>query len=336
MARCRCQQFQIAFDDIVWDSGVPGAGVQKVAAPSLVKVATLTGSATQTGTSTLAFAAPASGWVDVHYSVNGGDAQTVRLRSEGGSASLPPAGSRRAMWSSTASPPGMRPAGGGRLGAAHGGHALSGCARGGAGATGAFRKSGHEPRPAQTTRRPAAVAYVPAARCSASAPSPRWTASSMPWPPTRGRPPGHPWGRVQLRALHPAPAEGRIPLLDASAVERLAVYIDGADEIDHQGFMVRAAARRSPAIRSWPTLPTASSASPMPPSWCRRSASSPCRSRSSRWQLPSSRGALQRLAAPPLACWRRDRQRRPHPRRDGPVHHRPAGLRAEVSQWPVW
>ncbi len=89
------QQFQIAFDDIVWDSGVPGVGVQKVAAPSLVKVATLTGSATQTGTSTLAFAAPASGWVDVHYSVNGGDAQTVRLRSEGGSASYTAGGLKK-------------------------------------------------------------------------------------------------------------------------------------------------------------------------------------------------------------------------------------------------
>ena len=30
-----------------------------------------------------------------------------------------------------------------------------------------------------------------------------------------------------------------IPVLQASEVERLAVYIDGADEIDHQGFMVK-------------------------------------------------------------------------------------------------
>jgi len=30
-----------------------------------------------------------------------------------------------------------------------------------------------------------------------------------------------------------------IPVLDANEVERLAVYIDGADEIDHQGFMVK-------------------------------------------------------------------------------------------------
>lgn len=30
-----------------------------------------------------------------------------------------------------------------------------------------------------------------------------------------------------------------IPVLEASQVERLAVYIDGADEIDHQGYMVK-------------------------------------------------------------------------------------------------
>jgi ribose 5-phosphate isomerase A len=30
-----------------------------------------------------------------------------------------------------------------------------------------------------------------------------------------------------------------IPVLEASQVQRLAVYIDGADEIDHQGFMIK-------------------------------------------------------------------------------------------------
>lgn len=34
-------------------------------------------------------------------------------------------------------------------------------------------------------------------------------------------------------------AKAGIPVLDAAQVERLAVYIDGADEIDHQGFMVK-------------------------------------------------------------------------------------------------
>lgn len=78
------QQFQIAFDDIVWDSGVPGAGVMKVATPTLAKVATTSGRTAQTGASTLEFSAAASGWVDVHYTVNGGDTQTVRMRQDGG------------------------------------------------------------------------------------------------------------------------------------------------------------------------------------------------------------------------------------------------------------
>lgn len=75
--------FQIAFDDIVWDSGVPGAAPVAVAAPALVKAAAVSGSTAQTGATTLEFAAPASGWVDVHYTVNGGDTQTVRMRQDG-------------------------------------------------------------------------------------------------------------------------------------------------------------------------------------------------------------------------------------------------------------
>lgn len=77
------QAFQIAFDDIVWDSG--SASVPRVAvAPAIARTAAVSGSTTQTGASTLAFAAPASGWVDVHYSVNGGEVQTVRMRQDGG------------------------------------------------------------------------------------------------------------------------------------------------------------------------------------------------------------------------------------------------------------
>lgn len=77
------QQFQIAFDDIVWDSGVPA--VPRVAvAPTLARAASVSGSGTQTGATTLAFEAAASGWVDVHYSVNGAELQTVRMRQDGG------------------------------------------------------------------------------------------------------------------------------------------------------------------------------------------------------------------------------------------------------------
>lgn len=75
--------FQIAFDDIIWDSGT-GATVQVAsakaqAAPSPV----VSGSAVQEGVGRLEFSATATGWVDVHYAVNGGDARTVRMRQDG-------------------------------------------------------------------------------------------------------------------------------------------------------------------------------------------------------------------------------------------------------------
>ncbi|WP_457421034.1 glycoside hydrolase family 16 protein [Roseateles sp. P5_E7] len=75
------QQFQIAFDDIVWDSGT--AGVQQVALAKAAAAAPASGDAVQSGANTLDFSATASGWVDVHYTVNGGDARTVRLRQDG-------------------------------------------------------------------------------------------------------------------------------------------------------------------------------------------------------------------------------------------------------------
>ena len=48
-----------------------------------MKTAAVSGGTAQTGATTLEFAAPASGWVDVHYTVNGGDTQTVRMRQDG-------------------------------------------------------------------------------------------------------------------------------------------------------------------------------------------------------------------------------------------------------------
>lgn len=76
-------QFQIAFDDIVWDSGVPGGPQVAVATPALAKVAAASGTTAQTGATTLEFASAATGWVDVHYTVNGGETQTVRMRQDG-------------------------------------------------------------------------------------------------------------------------------------------------------------------------------------------------------------------------------------------------------------
>ena len=78
-------QFQIAFDDIIWDSGVAGAA-QVLVKPALARPATVSSDAVQTAATTLDFAAAAgmgSGWVDVHYTVNGGDTQTVRMRQDG-------------------------------------------------------------------------------------------------------------------------------------------------------------------------------------------------------------------------------------------------------------
>ena len=76
--------FQMAFDDIVWDSGT--GTTQKVAVAAAATAAPAVAgasSATQSGATTLAFTATASGWVDVHYSVNGGELQSVRMRQDG-------------------------------------------------------------------------------------------------------------------------------------------------------------------------------------------------------------------------------------------------------------
>lgn len=75
--------FQIAFDDIIWDSGTPGTPQVAVRpqAPAIAKPGVA--AATQTSATTLEFSAAASGWVDVHYTVNGGDTQTVRMRQDG-------------------------------------------------------------------------------------------------------------------------------------------------------------------------------------------------------------------------------------------------------------
>lgn len=76
--------FQIAFDDIVWDSGTGTTAKVAVAAKAAAgSTSSSTSGATQTGATTLEFAATASGWVDVHYSVNGGELQNVRMRQDG-------------------------------------------------------------------------------------------------------------------------------------------------------------------------------------------------------------------------------------------------------------
>ncbi|KQV92715.1 family 16 glycosylhydrolase [Pelomonas sp. Root1237] len=75
--------FQMAFDDIIWDSGVAAVNAVAVTAPALAKTAAVPTASTQTGATTLELAANATGWVDAHYTVNGGETRTVRMRQDG-------------------------------------------------------------------------------------------------------------------------------------------------------------------------------------------------------------------------------------------------------------
>jgi len=87
--------FQMAFDDIIWDSGT-GAQVQvRAPAAGVAKAAALSTSAAQASATTLDFSATTAGWVDVHYSVNDGDTQTVRLHRNGSTSRYTAGGLKR-------------------------------------------------------------------------------------------------------------------------------------------------------------------------------------------------------------------------------------------------
>jgi beta-glucanase (GH16 family) len=75
--------FQIAFDDIVWDSGTAATPTVTVAKTAAAPAPAVSTEAVQSGATTLGFAVKAPGWADVHYAVNGGSTQTVRMRQEG-------------------------------------------------------------------------------------------------------------------------------------------------------------------------------------------------------------------------------------------------------------
>jgi ribose 5-phosphate isomerase len=75
-----------------------------------------------------------------------------------------------------------------------------------------------------------------------------------------------------------------IPVFDSNEVEELAVYIDGADEIDHRGFMVKGGGAALTREKIVAAQSRASSALPTHPSWSRRWAPSRCRWRSFRWR----------------------------------------------------
>jgi hypothetical protein len=49
----------------------------------------------QSGATTLGFAVASSGWADVHYTVNGGSTQTVRMRQDGKASRYTAGGLRR-------------------------------------------------------------------------------------------------------------------------------------------------------------------------------------------------------------------------------------------------
>lgn len=72
--RLPASAFQFAIDDIVWDSG-SGATPPPSTGPTSV---------TQTSATTLQFNTSTGSWADVHYTVNNGAQQNVRMRLDGG------------------------------------------------------------------------------------------------------------------------------------------------------------------------------------------------------------------------------------------------------------
>jgi len=68
--------FQFAIDDVVWDSG-SGGGTTPPPATGPTSV-------TQTSATTLQFNTTTGSWADVHYTVNNGAQQNVRMRLDGG------------------------------------------------------------------------------------------------------------------------------------------------------------------------------------------------------------------------------------------------------------
>jgi len=66
--------FQFAIDDIVWDAGTGTGTPPPASGPTSV---------TQTSATTLQFTTTTGSWADVHYTVNGGAQQNVRMRLDG-------------------------------------------------------------------------------------------------------------------------------------------------------------------------------------------------------------------------------------------------------------
>ncbi|WP_373888812.1 family 16 glycosylhydrolase [Massilia sp. ZL223] len=77
--RLPASAFQFAIDDIVWDSGTTTTPPPAPTGPTYV---------TQTSATTLQFTANTGSWADVHYTVNNGAQQNVRMRLDGSSNSF--------------------------------------------------------------------------------------------------------------------------------------------------------------------------------------------------------------------------------------------------------
>ncbi len=72
--RLPTSSFQFAIDDIVWDSGTTTTTPPPTSGPTSV---------TQTSSTTLQFTTTTGSWADVHYTVNNGAQQNVRMRLDG-------------------------------------------------------------------------------------------------------------------------------------------------------------------------------------------------------------------------------------------------------------
>ncbi|MCV2366626.1 glycoside hydrolase family 16 protein [Roseateles oligotrophus] len=75
--------FQMAIDDIIWDSGSTSLKTTQVALKKLLPAGLASTASAQTSPSSLEFSVSSAGWADVHYTVNGGETQSVRLRQDG-------------------------------------------------------------------------------------------------------------------------------------------------------------------------------------------------------------------------------------------------------------
>jgi len=71
--------FQMAVDDIIWDSSSTANATSRSRSVKAAMVPVISTSAQQSGASMLGFTVAASDWVDLHYTVNGGETQTLRM-----------------------------------------------------------------------------------------------------------------------------------------------------------------------------------------------------------------------------------------------------------------